>query len=439
VVVNTGLQLGKAYAWRVRGIAGAPLEWGSTHRFETQSLPEELPPWTVTLGGGGSGLPEPGVTLFNLRSPAGLFAGEYALAVDSTGEVVWFVKETGGIGDLRLLPNGHVLYISNSRAVEANLDGEWLWASPPEHDIHHEASPMPNGNILALSSVSQDVKVPGGGVETWEGNRIVEFDRQTNEVLFDWSEFDNFSTMDFDSVVGGGDWTHSNAVVYNAADNSIYHSARHLSRITRIDYDTGNVVYMMGFDMPSGDVDFGDNLFSFQHAPQLLPNGNMMLFDNGNRRDHIVQTNETGVSKAIELQFTGDPPTFAEIVWEWTLPEYNSALGDADRLPGGNTLVTAGISGALYEVAPDTTVLWSLEVEGVFPQFLIYRADRVPSLVIVVPADITGDGLVNASDLAILLGAWGPNPGHPADITADGVVDNADLQALLAAWQDIVQ
>jgi hypothetical protein len=165
----------------------------------------------------------------------------------------------------------------------------------------------------------------------------------------------------------------------------------------------------------------------------------MMLFDNGNRRDHIVQTNETGVSKAIELQFTGDPPTFAEIVWEWTLPEYNSALGDADRLPGGNTLVTAGISGALYEVAPDTTVLWSLEVEGVFPQFLIYRADRVPSLVIVVPADITGDGLVNASDLAILLGAWGPNPGHPADITADGVVDNADLQALLAAWQDIVQ
>jgi hypothetical protein len=298
---------------------------------------------------------------------------------------------------------------------------------------------MPNGNILALSSVSQDVKVPGGGVETWEGNRIVEFDRQTNEVLFDWSEFDNFSTMDFDSVVGGGDWTHSNAVVYNAADNSIYHSARHLSRITRIDYDTGNVVYMMGFDMPSGDVDFGDNLFSFQHAPQLLPNGNMMLFDNGNRRDHIVQTNETGVSKAIELQFTGDPPTFAEIVWEWTLPEYNSALGDADRLPGGNTLVTAGISGALYEVAPDTTVLWSLEVEGVFPQFLIYRADRVPSLVIVVPADITGDGLVNASDLAILLGAWGPNPGHPADITADGVVDNADLQALLAAWQDIVQ
>ena len=62
----------------------------------------------------------------------------------------------------------------------------------------------------------------------------------------------------------------------------------------------------------------------------------MVLFDNGNRRD------VPGISKAIEIEFTGAPPTSAAITWEWTLPGYSAFLGDADRLPGGNTLVTAG-------------------------------------------------------------------------------------------------
>jgi hypothetical protein len=191
-----------------------------------------------------------------------------------------------------------------------------------------------------------------------------------------------FSTLDYDEVIGVGDWTHSNAVVYNPDDGSIYHSSRHLSRITRIDYPSGDIVYMMGFPLTTGDADFGDNLFSFQHAPDLLANGNMMVYDNGNRRDHIVQTDETGFSRAIELSFTGSPPTSAEIVWEWVVPEYTFALGDADRLPGGNTLVTAGTSGRVYEVDPEGNILWSIHIAGVFPENLVYRAERVPSLVI---------------------------------------------------------
>ncbi len=50
------------------------------------------------------------------------------------------------------------------------------------------------------------------------------------------------------------------------------------------------------------------------------------------------------------------------------------------------------------------------------------------------PADLDGDGAVGPADLAQLLGAWGPNPGHPADLNGDGVVDAADLAQLLGAW-----
>ena len=48
--------------------------------------------------------------------------------------------------------------------------------------------------------------------------------------------------------------------------------------------------------------------------------------------------------------------------------------------------------------------------------------------------DLNFDGMVDAADLAQLLGAWGPNPGHPADFNDDGVVDANDLAQLLGAW-----
>ena len=50
------------------------------------------------------------------------------------------------------------------------------------------------------------------------------------------------------------------------------------------------------------------------------------------------------------------------------------------------------------------------------------------------PADFDHDGTVSAFDLAILLGAWGPNPGHPADFNGDNVVNAADLAQLLGDW-----
>jgi hypothetical protein len=49
------------------------------------------------------------------------------------------------------------------------------------------------------------------------------------------------------------------------------------------------------------------------------------------------------------------------------------------------------------------------------------------------PEDLNDDGVVNAQDLAILLGAWGAT-GGPADLNGDGVVGAADLAQLLSAW-----
>ncbi len=53
------------------------------------------------------------------------------------------------------------------------------------------------------------------------------------------------------------------------------------------------------------------------------------------------------------------------------------------------------------------------------------------------PADLDRDGQVGASDLAILLGSWGPCLDEcdcPADLDGDGQVGASDLAILLGSW-----
>ncbi len=48
--------------------------------------------------------------------------------------------------------------------------------------------------------------------------------------------------------------------------------------------------------------------------------------------------------------------------------------------------------------------------------------------------DLNGDATVDAADLAILLGTWGPCAECPADLNQDGLVSAADLALLLGNW-----
>lgn len=50
------------------------------------------------------------------------------------------------------------------------------------------------------------------------------------------------------------------------------------------------------------------------------------------------------------------------------------------------------------------------------------------------PADLDCSGAVNAADLALLLGAWGPCFECDADLNGSGGVDAADLALLLGGW-----
>ncbi len=50
------------------------------------------------------------------------------------------------------------------------------------------------------------------------------------------------------------------------------------------------------------------------------------------------------------------------------------------------------------------------------------------------PGDVNGDGVVNVTDLLVVLGDWGSCPECPADLDGDGIVSVTDLLLVLVNW-----
>ena len=96
---------------------------------------------------------------------------------------------------------------------------------------------------------------------------------------------------------------------------------------------------------------WGPGQISHQHNPTLLGNGHVLLLDNGAHRRGL------SYSRVIEVN-----PDTNEIVWEYRGKPMNSFFthftGGAQRLANGNTLITEGANGRLFEVTPNCEVVW---------------------------------------------------------------------------------
>ena len=197
------------------------------------------------------------------------------------------------------------------------------------------------------------------------------------------------------------DWAHVNGVIYDDSDDSFVVSSRHQDLVFKLDRQTGALVWLIGTPHASSAVDdswpflelVGDGaLPNHMHAPQVLPEGHLMVFDNNNKGR---------ASRAVEYAIDVDAMTI-EQVWEYSDPDYDPAIfsifiGDADTQANGNVLIdfgatlvdptsldTRGAYAHIIEVDRATgDKVFELDVrgaEGDEKQRLVYRADRQPSL-----------------------------------------------------------
>jgi hypothetical protein len=109
-------------------------------------------------------------------------------------------------------------------------------------------------------------------------------------------------------------------------DGNIMVSFRNISTVVMIDRRTGEIYWKLGAPPLSG-----------QHAPTILANGHILLFDNGPHR--LDQT--FPFSRVLEI----DPAT-KEIVWKYQETPvsnfFSPRISNAQRLPNGNTLINEG-------------------------------------------------------------------------------------------------
>ena len=202
------------------------------------------------------------------------------------------------------------------------------------------------------------------------------------------------------------DWTHVNAVAYNAALDEVLVSSRNLSEIWILDHATtteeaaghtggrrgrgGDLLYRWGNPAAYGAQ--GPRQLFGQHNAQWIPDGlpgagNILLFNNG---DPGIRPWSTAVELVPPLQadglYTFDSQTGygpSAPVWEYTADPPESVFGSyasgVQRLPNGNTLIAVTETGRFREVRSDGTLLadYQLAINGTpLRMFRVVRLEK---------------------------------------------------------------
>lgn len=344
-----------------------------------------------------------------------LFAPTYTkdiYLIDMEGNLVhkWKTDQFNGLY-AELLPSGNLLrgaqvkdrfavYFGGSSGSVQELDwnGKVVWEyvmNSPQGFYHHAFDRMPNGNTLMLGweqkSWEEAVKKGRDPKSTfWQGvvspadperervhgiwpDFIREVDR-SGKTVWEWHIWDHIGTgpdqininFTLPATVGplyaGPDWSHCNTVQYIPGKDQVLLNSRNFGEFYLIDKKTGKIVYRWGNPgaygkgrLPGGYADDGDQILFGPHHPQMQPNGNVTVFDNGTFRP-------TGnYSRVLEM----DPNT-GKIVWQFTskvVPRYGNTFNSpfqsaAQKLPNGNFLVTSTNWGHMFEVNQAKEVVW---------------------------------------------------------------------------------
>jgi hypothetical protein len=323
------------------------------------------------------------------------------LLVDMEGKVVneWYIKfsEVWGkapflrqqLGDefscwqgTHLMPNGDLIasFIDNGTpacggTVRLDRHSKLVWAMPActHHDVHLGADgllylPGMRYEEKTLFRLQMPNRFPGrfhnGERYVWEPpvlSETIVVASPDGKPMQEISILDALARSDYRGLfsvnwkedLGIGqtyDPTHLNNVDYITAEWADRHpnfaeegdlmvSLRNISTLAILDRNTHQVKWAL------------NGPFIRQHDPDLLPNGNILLFDNWGGPAQL------GGTRAIEL----DPQT-QQIVWEYAgtseRPLYSEFRGSQQPLPNGNVLITESTGGRILEVSRDKEIVW---------------------------------------------------------------------------------
>ena len=199
--------------------------------------------------------------------------------------------------------------------------------------------------IIDMSQIvrggKEDATVIGFVIQELDENKIV---------VFQWRSLDYISVLDaaeeIDLTLQVIDYIHTNSICIDFDGNLII-SSRNLDEITKINRQTGELIWRLGGKRNQFSFINEEFNFSRQHDVRRLQNGNILFFDNGNYHTPAF-------SRAVE--YTLDEINLvATKVWQYrNNPDYyTGSMGSVQRLSNGNTLINWGKTGIISEVRQD--------------------------------------------------------------------------------------
>ena len=289
---------------------------------------------------------------------------------------------------------------------------------PLTHTDHHDFIIKPNGNYVLLSyepsrrDLSAVLDADGNPYSVSEGTEdsVIQEITPQGEQVFLWNSWDHLAVVeDCTQHYFPDDYAHANSL--QAVDGDIIASFRGCSQVLRIDGVSGEIIWMLGKSNRS-DADWiasgapaplkivGDphGEFCGQHSARLLPNGNLILFDNG---DHCLEDPATGMterangtfSRVVEYSLdleTGQATFQRHHSLHGTFDRLAQRLGHVELMDNGNWLISWGDSPAdpapalhpdesITEVDPETgRELFSLVIADDDGNILTTRAFPLP-------------------------------------------------------------
>lgn len=347
----------------------------------TDSLPSDFPRYTVEVTG--TGTPADGAIFI---SPTFFANGQgYNLIVKNNGDLQYYQKIEDGVPvDFKVLPNGHLSYgsmyefhqfVGGGPTVFHMMDSTYTIIE--DFDMgngyladSHEFQLLPNGHSLLLAYDVQYIdmsKLVEGGHPgaTVAGTIIQELDVEQN-VIFQWRSWDYFDITDSYNKITDAvfDAIHINSLELDT-DKNLLVSTMALGEITKIDRQTGDIIWRMGgknnqFTFINEYEDNAPLYFMYHHDVRRIENGNITLFDCG---DTVLRP----WSRAVEYKVDEVNKT-VEKVWEYRhQPDiYASTMGSVQRLPNGNSLIgwgsgTAGSKVGATEVDANGNVVLEMK------------------------------------------------------------------------------
>lgn len=295
---------------------------------------------------------------------------------------------------------------ANGTVGQVNWSGETVWewghqATGGAARQNHDWELLPNGNRMLLITEPRVVESLGPAVVGDQG--LVEVD-PAGDVVWRWLAGDHLDELGFSDLgwaalrhtvtrdpddpwgylemnsaktLGANRWHDADPATVFHPDNILI-SFRKANIVALIDKDSGRIVWRLGpyFEASPGaqhqristhKVPRPLDQISGQHNPHMIApglpgGGNILVFDNqGGAGYPPAALGIYAGSRVLEID-----PVSRQIVWQYTAEDsglppwtfFSSFVSNAQRLPNGNTLITEGMQGRIFQVTPGGDVVW---------------------------------------------------------------------------------